>query len=47
MFYKWTLYFFKDRELPKGIDKEFKVKDKRKFNIAFLSDGHYGVPVKI
>jgi len=28
------------------IDKEFKVKGKKKFNIAFLSDGPYGVPVK-
>jgi len=28
------------------IDKNFKVKGKREFNIAFLSDGPYGVPLK-
>ncbi len=29
------------------IDKEFKVNGKKGFNIAFLSDGPYGVPIKI
>ena len=29
------------------IDKEFKVKGKKEFSIAFLSDGPYGVPVKL
>jgi len=29
------------------IDKEFKVKNKKGFNIAFLSDGPYGLPIKI
>jgi len=26
---------------------EFKEKGKKEFNIAFLSDGPYGVPVKV
>ena len=29
------------------IDEEFKVKGKKGFNVAFLSDGPYGVPIKI
>jgi len=29
------------------IDKEFKLKGKRGFNISFLSDGPYGIPIKI
>jgi nickel-dependent lactate racemase len=28
-------------------EKELKVKGKKEFNIAFLSDGPYGVPVKL
>jgi len=29
------------------IDNEFKLKGKRRFNISFLSDGPYGIPIKI